>query len=76
MTRVKYPRAPRTNLIEIHHGVPVADPFRTLENADDPATAAWVDKDAAELRDVIFMPVICPCISLLRYCLIRSSSFR
>jgi prolyl oligopeptidase len=56
MTHVKDPGAPRTNLIEIHHGVPVADPFRTLENADDPATAAWVDAENRLTREQLDTP--------------------
>src|SRR5215471_1681271 len=44
---MKYPAAPRTDLIETLHGVAVPDPFRRLENADDPETQAWV---AAENR--------------------------
>lgn len=36
-----YPAAPRTDLVEDLHGHRVADPYRTLEDADDPATQAW-----------------------------------
>ncbi|GEL96173.1 prolyl endopeptidase [Cellulomonas composti] len=36
-----YPRAPRTELVEDLHGRIVADPYRTLEDASDPATQAW-----------------------------------
>jgi prolyl oligopeptidase len=39
---MKYPSAPRTDLIDTLHGVPVPDPFRRLESADDPETVAWV----------------------------------
>jgi prolyl oligopeptidase len=39
---VKYPPAPKTDQIDILHGVPVPDPFRRLEDADDPETVAWV----------------------------------
>jgi len=56
MTRVNYPRALRTDLIEIYHGIPVADPFRTLENADDPATAAWVDAENRLTREQLDTP--------------------
>ena len=37
-----YPPAPRGETVDVYHGVSVADPFRVLENADDPASAAWV----------------------------------
>src|SRR2546422_5755343 len=56
MTRVKYPPAPRVDLIEIHHGIPVADPFRPLENGDDPATAAWVDAENRLTRELLDTP--------------------
>jgi prolyl oligopeptidase len=39
--RVRYPAAPRLDLVEDLHGHPVADPYRWLEDADDPRTAAW-----------------------------------
>lgn len=39
--RPGYPAAPRTGPVEIIHGRPVADPYRWLEDAEDPATAAW-----------------------------------
>jgi prolyl oligopeptidase len=56
MTRVKYPAAPRVDLIEIRHGIPVADPFRPLENGDDPATAAWVDAENRLTRELLDTP--------------------
>ncbi|MGN9843448.1 prolyl oligopeptidase family serine peptidase [Nonomuraea sp. H19] len=37
-----YPPAPRLDLVEHLHGVPVADPFRPLEDPDDPATKQWL----------------------------------
>ncbi|MEU9202613.1 prolyl oligopeptidase family serine peptidase [Streptomyces sp. NPDC048332] len=39
--RPSYPAAPRSGPVEIVHGQPVADPYRWLEDPDDPATAAW-----------------------------------
>src|SRR5438094_5623752 len=56
MTHLTYPRAPRTGLIEIHHGVPVADPFRTLETAGDPDTVAWVDAENRLTREQLDTP--------------------
>ena len=46
------PPAPRLDLVEDLHGVPVADPYRWLEDAADPRTAEWAaaqDALAAEL---------------------------
>jgi prolyl oligopeptidase len=45
-----YPTAPRVDLVDTLHGVAVADPFRPLENAADPATMAWVDAENALTR--------------------------
>jgi prolyl oligopeptidase len=36
-----YPAAPRLDLVEDLHGRTVADPYRWLEDAADPATEAW-----------------------------------
>ena len=42
-----YPPAARGNVIDDYHGTPVADPYRTLEDDDDPATRAWVAEQTA-----------------------------
>ena len=42
-----YPPARRGNVVEKHHGVDVADPYRWLEDMESPETRAWV---AAENR--------------------------
>ena len=36
-----YPPAPRQDIVEDIHGHAVADPYRWLEDPDDPATRAW-----------------------------------
>ena len=49
---MRYPEAPRLDLVEDLHGHRVADPYRWLEDAADPRTAAWTaaqDALAAEL---------------------------
>jgi prolyl oligopeptidase len=38
---VRYPDAPRLDLVEELHGHSVADPYRWLEDVDDPRTIAW-----------------------------------
>ncbi len=55
--RVTYPNAPRSELIETLHGVPIADPFRLLETADDPATIAWVEAENALTRSLLDSPL-------------------
>ncbi len=41
LAKTRYPDAVRLDLVEELHGHPVADPYRWLENPDDPRTAAW-----------------------------------
>jgi prolyl oligopeptidase len=38
---MRYPEAPRLDLVEDLHGHPVADPYRWLEDDADPRTQAW-----------------------------------
>ena len=51
-----YPPAPRADLVEDYHGTKVADPYRSLENADDPATIAWVEAENALTKSVLARP--------------------
>jgi prolyl oligopeptidase len=53
---ISYPTAPRSDASDIYHGVRVSDPFRRLENPDDPATAAWVGAENALTRRVLDSP--------------------
>ncbi|MCZ2824487.1 MULTISPECIES: prolyl oligopeptidase family serine peptidase [unclassified Modestobacter] len=49
---MRYPDAPRLDLVDDLHGHPVADPYRWLEDAEDPRSVAWAaaqDELAAEL---------------------------
>ena len=39
--RVRYPEAPRLDLVEHLHGHAVADPYSWLEDPADPRTASW-----------------------------------
>ena len=40
-----YPAAATGTVVEDYHGTKVADPYRWLDKADDPATTAWVDAE-------------------------------
>ncbi|MET9069110.1 prolyl oligopeptidase family serine peptidase [Streptosporangium sandarakinum] len=42
MTRQPYPPASRDDIVENLHGTPVSDPYRWLEDPDDPATEGWL----------------------------------
>jgi len=41
------------NVVEVHHGIAVSDPFRPLEDLDAPETAVWVDKQNQSFADFI-----------------------
>ena len=45
-----YPVAKTVDQTDVYHGVEVKDPYRWLENADDPDTVAWVKKENALSR--------------------------
>ncbi|MCB1183915.1 prolyl oligopeptidase family serine peptidase [bacterium] len=42
MTRLSYPATRTVDQVDDYHGTAVADPYRWLEDADSPETAAWV----------------------------------
>ncbi|GLX00872.1 prolyl oligopeptidase family serine peptidase [Microtetraspora sp. NBRC 16547] len=49
MTRLPYPPAQRADIVDDLHGTAVPDPYRWLEDVDDPATKEWLDA-----QDVLF----------------------
>jgi prolyl oligopeptidase len=42
---MKYPQAPRTDVVETLHGVRIEDPYRVLEDSHDPRTRAWIEEE-------------------------------
>jgi prolyl oligopeptidase len=44
-TRLTYPPAPKSNQVDDYPGAKVPDPYRTLEDADAPATQKWVEEE-------------------------------
>ena len=36
LPRLSYPPAPKSDQVDDYHGVKIADPYRSLENADAP----------------------------------------
>ena len=44
------PPALRDHVVDVYHGVSVADPYRWLENGDDPRTTAWSRAENARAR--------------------------
>jgi prolyl oligopeptidase len=47
------PRSREQDLVEVLHGVQVADPYRWLEDGESPDTQAWVDAQNAFTRSVL-----------------------
>ena len=57
MSAARYPDAERLDLVEILHGHQVADPYRWLEDAQDPRTQAWsVAQDAVTRERLDALP--------------------
>src|SRR5258705_7526947 len=52
----KYPPAKQTPVVQKYGAVEVADPYRWLENADDPETVRWVDAENALTRSYVDGP--------------------
>jgi prolyl oligopeptidase len=50
MTRQPYPLAHRDEIVDDLHGTLVPDPYRWLEDPDDPATKEWLDAQDALFR--------------------------
>ena len=51
-----YPPAQKGSVVDDYHGTRVADPYRGLEDADDPATVSWVDAENALTRRLLDRP--------------------
>src|SRR5436309_8509796 len=44
-SKLIYPPAPASDQVDTYHGARIADPYRTLENADAPSTQKWVEQE-------------------------------
>lgn len=49
--RPAYPDAPRSDVVDEFHGTAVPDPYRWLEDADDPRTVSWQAQQQALMAD-------------------------
>jgi prolyl oligopeptidase len=50
---MRYPEAPRLDLVKDLHGHPVADPYRWLEDVADPRTRSWTDAQDALASELL-----------------------
>ena len=42
---MNYPKFPKTDFTEDYFGIPLADPYRGLQNAKDPKVLQWVKEE-------------------------------
>jgi prolyl oligopeptidase len=54
--KLQYPPAKKGTVVQDYGTVKVPDPYRWLENADDPETVAWVDAENALTRSYLDGP--------------------
>jgi len=40
-----YPQSPATNVVDLYHGQPVADPYRWLEDENSALTRTWIEEE-------------------------------
>lgn len=55
---MKYPKAERTDVIDDYHGVAVADPYRYMEDENDPRTKKFIEENNALFEDFIDKQVL------------------
>ncbi len=55
-SRPSYPPSPQGPVVDDYHGTRVPDPYRWLEDANDPATVAWGDAQNALTRTLLDGP--------------------
>jgi prolyl oligopeptidase len=51
-----YPLAAKGDVVDDYHGTKVADSYRWMDKADDPATAAWVDAENVLTQKLLNRP--------------------
>ena len=52
-----YPPARQSDVVDTLHGIPVADPYRWLEDPASPETIAWVEAQNARTRRLLDVPL-------------------
>ena len=55
-SHLAYPPARKAAVVDDYNGIKVADPYRWLENADDPETMKWVEQENTLTRSLLDRP--------------------
>lgn len=50
---IQYPHTPKSEIVEDYHGTSVHDPYRWLEDADDPQVKAWTEAQNQLTREYL-----------------------
>src|ERR1041385_4034697 len=50
---MKYPETPRKPVTDEYHGIPVEDPYRWLEDSNDPAVREWSEAQNRLTRETL-----------------------
>ncbi len=54
--KIQYPATKKVDVVQDYHGTKVPDPYRWLENADDPEVIRWVGAENALTRSLLDRP--------------------
>ena len=50
---MRYPETARKPVVDEHHGIPVEDPYRWLEDTQDPAVREWTEAQTQLMRETL-----------------------
>lgn len=57
MSQWTYPEPPRSEVVDVYHGVRVEDPYRVLEDHEDPRTVEWTERQNALTERALDRPI-------------------
>lgn len=53
MPSIDYPTLPTSDQVDDHHGQRIADPYRPLEDSDEPASREWIEAENARTERML-----------------------